>query len=108
MLGKDIAEMTAYNQNAAGDYDELEDEMQSFVGAISSLKSLKAKIGKAIVEFDARINNQPEARVSILGKGQDTKTQFAPTVAFRNALLAVQTAIADAETAVGVVDFPTA
>jgi hypothetical protein len=108
MLGKDIAEMTAYNQTALGDYDELQDEMQTFVGTFSSLKSLKAKLGKSIVEYDARIDGQPEARISILGKGQDTKTQFAPTAAFRTALLALQTAIGDAETAAGLIDFPMA
>jgi hypothetical protein len=108
MFLKDVAEMTAYNQTADGDYDELQDELQSFVGVGTSLKSLKAKVGKAIVEYDARIAGQAEAKISILGKGQDTKTQFSPTTAFRDALVAVQNAITSADSTVGLIDLPTA
>lgn len=108
MFIKDIAEITAYNQTPSGDYDELQDEMTAFVGGYTSLKSLDTKLQKAILEYDNRIAGQPEAKVSILGKGQDTKTQFTPNAAFRTALNDARTAVQNAFTAYGVINLPTA
>lgn len=108
MLTKDIAEMTAYNQKADGSYDELQDELTAFVSAGTSLKSLATKLQKAIFEYDNRIAGQAQAKVSILGKGQETATQFTPSAAFRTALNDAYTAVNNAFTAYGAIDLPTA
>lgn len=108
MLTKDIAEMTAYNQKADGSYDELQDELTAFVSAGTSLKSLATKLQKAIFEYDNRIAGQAQAKVSILGKGQETATQFTPGSAFRTALNDAYTAVNNAFTAYGAIDLPTA
>jgi hypothetical protein len=108
MLGKDIASMEAFNVLPSGNYDNLEAELQSFVGVAASAKTLKTKLTASRAEYVAKIDGKPAARVSILGKGADTDVQFAPTAAFLAALDAVIAAVNTYETAVGLIDFPTA
>jgi hypothetical protein len=108
MKTSEIASMTGYNKKADGSYDELQDELGAIIAAGSSLKSLATKLQKAVLEYDNRLAGQPEAKISILGKGQDTATQFTPTAAFRTALNNAYTAVNDAFTAYSALDLPTA
>ena len=107
MLGKDIAQMEAFNVLPSGNYDNLEAELQSFVGVSASAKALKKKLTDARAEYVAKIDGQPNARVSVLGKGAETDVQFAPTAAFLGALDAVIAAVNNFESTVGAIDFPT-
>jgi hypothetical protein len=89
MLGKDIAQMEAFNVLPDGKYDNLEAELQAFIGVSASAKALKKKLTEARTEYVAKIDGKPAARVSVLGKGAETDVQFAPTAAFLAALDAV-------------------
>ena len=108
MLGKDIAEMEAFNVLPNGNIDNLEAELQAFVGVATSAKSLKKKLTDARAEYVAKIDGKPAARISVLGKGAETDVQFAPTAAFLGALDAVIAAVNNFESSVGAIDFPTA
>jgi hypothetical protein len=108
MLGKDIASMEAFNVLPNGNYDNVEADLQSFVGVAASAKALKKKLTESRTNYVTKIDGKPAARVSVLGKGADTDIQFAPTAAFLAALDAVIAAVNTYETAVGLVDFPTA
>ena len=100
--------MEAFNVLPTGNYDNLEAELQSFVGVSASAKALKKKLTDARAEYVAKIDGQPNARVSVLGKGAETDIQFAPTAAFLGALDAVIAAVNNFESTVGAIDFPTA
>jgi hypothetical protein len=108
MLLSNIASMEAFNQLPDGKYDNLQDELQAFAGAIATAKNLKTKLSKNLTEFNTRIDGQAEARVSILAKGAETDVQFAPTVAFKLALESIVTAVNTFETSLGAIDLPTA
>jgi hypothetical protein len=108
MLGKDIASMEAFNVLPNGNYDNVEADLQSFVGVAASAKALKKKLTESRTNYVTKIDGKPAARVSVLGKGADTDVQFAPTPGFLAALDAVIAAVNTYETAVGLIDFPTA
>jgi hypothetical protein len=108
MLGKDIASMEAFNLLPTGEYDNLEQELQGFVGVAASAKTLKTKLTTSRAEYVAKIDGKPAARVSVLGKGADTSVQFPPSAGFLAALDAVIAAVNTFESAVGAIDFPTA
>ena len=108
MLGKDIASMEAFNKLATGDYDNLQTELQSFVGGLTSAKSLKKKLLADRQEYFTRINGQAEAKISVLAKGATDAVQFSPNAGFLAALDAAVAAVTAFETAYGAIDFPTA
>lgn len=107
MLGKDIAQMEAFNVLPSGNFDNLEAELQSFVGVATSAKTLKKKLADARTEYVAKIDGKANARISVLGKGAETDVQFAPTAGFLAALDAMIAAVNTFETAAGAIDFPT-
>lgn len=108
MLLSEIAEMQGFNQLGSGEYVNLEDELQAFVSTVSSAKSLKTKLTKALVEYNAKLDGQAEAKIQVLQKGAEAPIQFTPTAGFKSALEAVITAVNSFETAVGAVNLPTA
>jgi hypothetical protein len=102
-----IAEIEAYNTLPNGNFDNLE-EITAFAAVPNTLKSLRTRLVKILSEYDARIDGQSLAKVSVMQKGAEADTQFTPTPAFRNGLQQIVTAISNAETAVGAVDLPVA
>jgi hypothetical protein len=107
MQVSNIAAMEAYNSLPSGNFDNLED-IVSFATVPATLKNLRLKLVKVLAEYDARIDGQAAAKVSVLAKGAESDTQFTPTPAFRTSLQAIVTAISNAETTISAIDLPVA
>jgi hypothetical protein len=109
MQVSNIAGMEAYNSLPNGNFDNLE-EIVSFATVPNTLKTLRVRLVRVLAEYDARIDNQAAAKVSVLAKGSEAgaDVQFTPTAAFRTGLQAIVTAISNAETAISAIDLPVA
>lgn len=107
MLSVNIANLEAFAQADSGNYEHVPD-LQAFVTAGNSLKSLRTKLIGIKTDYVARVHADADAKVSVLPKGAEVATQFTPGASFLASLDAVITAVQNAEIAALAVDFPTA